>query len=157
MSNAPAIIEDMEMPQLERHSDVNWDLIFLVIESVGLPCVAETVEFVTSLAMKATLTPHQLMATAIFAHPLISKPEILHSDHMRGDWRLAFGLGTSFALKLLEETHFYVSDLQTVCPYLNQSYSTAELVEAERMAFGMVDFSCLQSRLQAFRDQTFNL
>ena len=47
----------MEMPQLERHSDVNWDLIFLVIESVGLPCVAETVEFVTSLTMKATLTP----------------------------------------------------------------------------------------------------
>ena len=144
----------MQMPELEQHSEVDWGLIIAMIHETGLPCVGEVLEFMEELVTRAKLTPHQLMATAILAKPLLSQPGVYYGA-IHGDWRLALGLGLSFSLKMLEETRFWLSDLQIISPYLHKAYAIEDLLVAEQDAFGVVDLTCLDKRLQELRDQIF--
>jgi len=143
----------MRMP-LEHHMEVDSNLIMVVIEASGLlrlTSMDEAARFLEELATSVHITPHQLYAMIVFAEPLFAQPMFLHRA-MRGEWRLALGIGLSFALKLLEESSFWISDLYHCSAYF-ECFTVHELSKAERFAFGVIDCSHLQHRLQSFKER----
>ena len=87
----------------------------------------------------------------VFAKPIYEQPMFLHTI-MRGDWRLAMGIGLSFALKLLEDSCFRISDLHE-CSLCLRRYAVSELITVERFAFSVTDYSylLLERHLNVFR------